>query len=64
MITGSNTLILDEPTNHLDLPSQKRLAEVLKEYKGTIVITSHNTDLLDIIDLDKILVMPEEELIV
>lgn len=63
MITGSNTLILDEPTNHLDLPSQKRLAEVLKTYEGTIVITSHNTDLLDMIDLDKILIMPEEELI-
>jgi ATP-binding cassette subfamily F protein 3 len=63
MITGCNTLILDEPTNHLDLPSQKRLAEFLKAYKGTIIITSHNNDLLDMIDLDIILIMPEEEVI-
>ena len=63
MITGCSTLILDEPTNHLDLPSQKRLAEFLKAYKGTIIITSHNNDLLDMIDLDIILIMPEEEVI-
>lgn len=39
-------MLLDEPTNHLDLFSIKALIEGLKEYRGGLVIISHNQKIL------------------
>ncbi len=40
-------LILDEPTNHLDLYSIKWLEGYLKQFSGTLIITSHDRDFLN-----------------
>lgn len=37
----SNLLILDEPTNHLDVIAKQSLMEALKEYKGAVILVSH-----------------------
>ena len=42
-----NVLVLDEPTNHLDLYAKEQLQKCLKEYKGTVIMVSHDRYLLN-----------------
>jgi len=42
-----NFLLLDEPTTHLDLPSQEVLQDVLVDFRGTILLVSHDRYLID-----------------
>ena len=37
-----NLLILDEPTNHMDIVGKESLERLLEEYKGTILVVSHD----------------------
>ena len=39
-----NLLVLDEPTNHLDVEAKAELKRALKEYKGAILLVSHEPD--------------------
>ncbi len=43
----SNLLVLDEPTNDLDLETLDLLQEMLADYKGTLLLVSHDRDFLD-----------------
>ncbi len=43
----SNLLVLDEPTNDLDLETLDVLEEVMAQYKGTVLLISHDRDFLD-----------------
>lgn len=43
----SNVLVLDEPTNDLDLETLDLLQEMLSEYRGTVILVSHDRDFLD-----------------
>lgn len=46
MLSDHNLLILDEPNNHLDLEAVSALAVGLADYKGTVVVASHDRDLI------------------
>jgi len=46
-LEGANFLILDEPTNHLDIASQEILESVLSQFDGTILLISHDRQLVD-----------------
>jgi ATPase subunit of ABC transporter with duplicated ATPase domains len=46
MLTQDNVLVLDEPTNHLDLESISALAEGLKKYEGTVIVVTHDQELI------------------
>ncbi len=47
MLSEHNVLLMDEPNNHLDLEAVSALAWGLNEYKGTVVVISHDRTLID-----------------
>jgi ATPase subunit of ABC transporter with duplicated ATPase domains len=47
MLQKPNVLVLDEPTNHLDLESINALNIALQKYQGTVLIATHDHDLID-----------------
>ncbi len=47
LMSRADFLLLDEPTNHLDLDASVWLEAWLKNYKGTLLIISHDRDFLD-----------------
>lgn len=58
LLGNFNLLILDEPTNHLDMKSIIWLETFLREYKGAIILVSHDRYFMDkivtkVIDIDR-----------
>ena len=49
LMCRSDLLLLDEPTNHLDLDAVIWLEAWLKDYRGTLLLISHDRDFLDAI---------------
>src|SRR5215813_6184783 len=47
MLQKPNFLVLDEPTNHLDLESINALNIALQKYEGTVILATHDHDLID-----------------
>jgi energy-dependent translational throttle protein EttA len=47
LLSAPDILLLDEPTNHLDAESISWLEEYLKNYKGTVILITHDRYFLD-----------------
>jgi ATPase subunit of ABC transporter with duplicated ATPase domains len=61
MLSGANVLLVDGPTNHLDLESITAVNEGLKRYKGSLIFTSHDHELIQtvatrIIEIDQVII--------
>lgn len=57
-LSKANTLILDEPTNHLDPMTQLIISDTFKEYKGTMLVVSHNLEFVDNLNITRMLLLP------
>ncbi|MBN1317270.1 MAG: ABC-F family ATP-binding cassette domain-containing protein [Anaerolineales bacterium] len=61
LVTGPDLLLLDEPDNHLDLDGKAFLERFIQEYKGAVVIISHDRYLLDMV-VDEIVELEDGKL--
>ncbi len=61
MVGRNNLLLLDEPTNNLDASSRESVVRALKEWPGSIIVVSHDTEFVKVLAPTKVLVMPDGE---
>lgn len=62
ILSNANFLILDEPTNFLDIQSIEGLERMLKEYRGTVLLVSHDKTFIDNV-VDNILIIENKKVI-
>ena len=49
-LRGAGIALLDEPTNNLDREARARLYEMVRAWRGALVVVSHDTTLLELVD--------------
>ena len=49
-LRAADIALLDEPTNNLDIDARERLYDVVSGWRGTLIVVSHDLDLLDRLD--------------
>lgn len=62
MLTAGNMLIMDEPTNHLDLEAITALNKGLINYKGVLLLASHDHELLSTV-ANRVIYIDEEKMV-
>lgn len=59
MLDGPNLLMLDEPTNHLDIDARDALNAALADYKGTMIVISHDRTMINALATKLIFLKPD-----
>ena len=54
-----NLLLLDEPTNNLDPPSRTAIGNALRDWKGAMVLVSHDPEFVAELAPNRVLMMPD-----
>ena len=61
VVRGDNVLLLDEPTNNLDPQAKEALLGALRQYTGTLLLVSHDTEFVEALRPDRMILMPDGE---
>ncbi|MDJ0923915.1 MAG: ABC-F family ATP-binding cassette domain-containing protein [Acidimicrobiia bacterium] len=61
VVQGDNVLLLDEPTNNLDPQAKAALLGALRQYRGTLLLVSHDTEFVEALHPDRMILMPDGE---
>jgi ATPase subunit of ABC transporter with duplicated ATPase domains len=59
VVSAANVLLLDEPTNNLDPASREEILGALANYKGAVVLVSHDEGAVEALNPERVLIMPE-----
>ena len=63
LISKANTILLDEPTNHFDLETQKIIGENFADFKGTLLLVSHNKSFVKTMPITRILLLETNQIV-
>jgi ATPase subunit of ABC transporter with duplicated ATPase domains len=61
VVQRDNVLLLDEPTNNLDPQAKQALLDALRQYSGTLLLVSHDTEFVESLQPDRMILMPDGE---
>ena len=61
VVQRDNVLLLDEPTNNLDPQAKQALLGALRQYTGTLLLVSHDTEFVEALQPDRMILMPDGE---
>ncbi|MEJ7655315.1 MAG: ABC-F family ATP-binding cassette domain-containing protein, partial [Chloroflexia bacterium] len=59
VLSDANFLILDEPTSHMDVPALEAVEEALAEYKGPLLLVSHDRYFIERVGVNRFEVMED-----
>jgi ATPase subunit of ABC transporter with duplicated ATPase domains len=59
VVSSANVLLLDEPTNNLDPVSREEILGALAEYKGSVVLVSHDPGAVEALNPERVLILPD-----
>ena len=59
VVSSANVLLLDEPTNNLDPASREEVLAALRNYKGAIVLVTHDEGAVDALSPERVLLLPD-----
>ena len=59
VVSGANVLLLDEPTNNLDPASREEILGALRNFKGAIVLVTHDEGAVAALSPERVIVLPD-----
>ena len=59
VVSRANVLLLDEPTNNLDPASRAEILKAINQYKGAIVLVTHDEGAVEALNPDRVLLLPD-----
>ncbi|MFD0802933.1 ABC-F family ATP-binding cassette domain-containing protein [Streptomonospora algeriensis] len=59
VVSSANVLLLDEPTNNLDPASREEILGALRNYKGAIVLVTHDEGAVEALSPERVIMLPD-----
>jgi ATPase subunit of ABC transporter with duplicated ATPase domains len=59
VVSSANVLLLDEPTNNLDPASRLEILNALDQFKGAVILVSHDVGAVEALNPERVLILPD-----